>query len=88
MTVRTQRSTVVFRQPFNLSNIEGTQPAGEYLVETDEESIEGLSRVAFRRLSTYLHLPSTGLSALSREVLSVNQVELDAALMKDRGETC
>jgi hypothetical protein len=59
MTVRTTRTTISFSQPFKLRDLDDIQPAGDYLLDTDEELIEGLSRLAYRRVATLLHLPST-----------------------------
>ena len=43
MDRRTSRRTVTFARPFSLRGIDGVQPAGTYVVETDEELIQGLS---------------------------------------------
>jgi len=43
MPVRTSHKTVTFTQPFSLSGIDEVQPAGEYTVETHEDSLPGLS---------------------------------------------
>jgi hypothetical protein len=59
VTVRTTRTTISFSQPFKLRDLDDIQPAGDYLLDTDEELIEGLSRLAYRRVATLLHLPST-----------------------------
>ena len=82
--VRTTRTTISFSQPFKLRDLDDIQPAGDYLLDTDEELIEGLSRLAYRRVATLLHLPSTSLSQGRVELLSVSPAELDAALEKDR----
>jgi len=84
MTVHTTRTTISFSQPFKLRDVDDIQPAGDYLLDTDEELIEGLSRLAYRRVATLLHLPSTPLPQGRTEVLSVSPAELDAALEKDR----
>ena len=84
MTVRTTRTTISFSQPFELRDLDDIQPAGDYLLDTDEELIEGLSRLAYRRVATLLHLPSTSRPQGRTEVLSVSPAELDAALEKDR----
>ena len=84
MTVRTTRTTISFSQPFNLRDLDDIQPAGDYLLDTDEELIEGLSRLAYRRVATLLHLPSTSRPQGRTEVLSVSPTDLDAALEKDR----
>jgi hypothetical protein len=41
LTIRTTRTTVSFRNPFTLQNVEGVQAAGEYIVLIDDELIEG-----------------------------------------------
>jgi hypothetical protein len=83
MTVRTTRTTISFSRPFKLKDLDDIQPAGDYLLDTDEELIEGVSRLAYRRIAT-LHLPSTSRPQSRTEVVSVSRAELDAALEKDR----
>ncbi len=58
MDWRTSRRTVTFARPFLLRGIGGEQPAGTYLVETDEELIPGLSSLAWRRVASLMFLPS------------------------------
>ena len=84
MTIRTTRTTVSFSQPFKLKDLDDLQPAGDYILDTDEELIEGLSRLAYRRVATMLHLPSTSRPQSRIEVVSVNPAELAAALERDR----
>jgi hypothetical protein len=55
-----------------------------YILDTDEELIEGLSRLAYRRVATLLHLPSTSRPQSHTEVVSVDPAELAAALERDR----
>ena len=87
MTIRTTRSTVSFSSPFTLRNLEGVQPAGEYVVMADDELIEGLSRVAYRRLVTLFQTPAVSASRPQTQSFSISQTELDAALMKDQNQT-
>jgi hypothetical protein len=87
LTIRTDRTTVSFMNPFSLKELEGVQPAGDYLVETDNEVIEGLSRLAYRRIATLLTIPRISASQRLSERVSVDQTDLDAALMKDRQQT-
>ena len=84
MTIRTTRSTVSFSSPFTLRNLEGVQPAGEYVVLANDELIEGLSSVAYRRLVTLLQTPAISNPQRKTESFSINQTDLDAALMKDQ----
>jgi hypothetical protein len=87
LTIRTTRTTVSFRNPFTLQNVEGVQPAGEYVVLIDDELIDGLTRIAYRRLVTLFQTPAISASKRKVELVSVSQTELDAALMKDRRQT-
>jgi hypothetical protein len=84
MTIRTTRTTVSFSQPFKLKDLDDIQPAGDYLLDTDEELIEGLSRLAYQRVGTWLHLPSTSRPQSYTELVSVNPAELNAVLESDR----
>ncbi len=83
MTTRTTRKTVTFARPFSLKGIEGTQPAGAYDVDTDEELIDDLSFLAYRRVATMIHLRTDGATQIYR----VDPVELDARLLRDAGAT-
>ncbi len=84
MTIRTTRTTVSVSQPFKLKNLDDIQPAGDYLLDTDEELIEGLSRLAYQRVATWLHLPSASRPQSRTELVSVNPAELDAVQERDR----
>jgi hypothetical protein len=81
MTVRT---AISFSQPFTLRDLDDFQPAGDYLLDMDEELIEGLSGLAYRRVATFLHLPSMSRQQNRAELRSVNPAKLDAAVEKDR----
>ncbi len=87
LTDRTDRTTVSFMNPFSLKELESIQPAGNYLVETDYEVIEGISRLAYRRVATLLTIPSISTSQSLSQRVFVDQTALDAALMMDRQQT-
>lgn len=87
MTIRTTRTTVSFANPFTLRGLEGVQSAGEYVILHDDEQIEGLSRLAYRRVATLFQTPATTASQLLVKSFPISQTELDAALMKDRHQT-
>jgi hypothetical protein len=74
MTIRSRREAVTFKHPFRIRGIERLLPAGTYDVITDEESIEGLSFAAFRRIATMIVVP--GASASIREMISIGSVDL------------
>jgi hypothetical protein len=87
LTIRTTRATVSFSRPFTLQTLEGVQPAGEYVVLIDDELIEGLSRIAYRRVATLFQTPAISASQRLIQSFSISQTELDAALIKDRHQT-
>lgn len=67
---------MIFRHPFLLKGVDRTVPAGDYRVVTDEELIEGLSFLAYRRVST-IFLPATEHG--SWEMITVDPQDLAAA---------
>jgi hypothetical protein len=77
--MRTTHEAVTFERSFSLSAIDEIQPAGTYVVEVDEELIEGLSFLAYRRVATTIHLPLRGGGAGSRQAIRVDPHELAAA---------
>ncbi len=83
MTTRTGHRTVTFSQPFHLDGIEGLQPPGAYRVDTDEETIDELSFIAWRRMATTIHIRLNG----ATQIFRIDPVELDATLMRDAGMT-
>ena len=84
MSLKTTRSIATFNEPFSLRNTEGIQPAGEYNVYVEDELIPGLSRTAWRRISTLLQMPSISSSQEHSRLVVVSPAELEAALMKDQ----
>jgi hypothetical protein len=83
MTGRTTRRSVTFSQPFSLSDIEGIQPAGTYRVQTVDVSLDDGSSLSYRRISTTIELPDVGAAGLRRRVMTIDALELEAALTKD-----
>lgn len=83
MITRTGSETVTFMHPFRLSGVDEVQPAGRYLVETDEELLQTLSFPAYRRLSTFIHLAGRPNSSELARVVNIDPAELAAALARD-----
>jgi hypothetical protein len=84
LSLKTTRSIATFHEPFALRNLEGNQPPGEYSVYVEDELIAGLSRTAWRRISTLLQTPSISSSQEHSRLVVVSSAELEAALMKDQ----
>jgi hypothetical protein len=80
--MRTTRETISFDHPFSLYAVDGVQPAGAYIVEIDEELLEGLSFLAYRRVATTIYLPLRYGGPGSVQAVRVDPGELDAARWK------
>jgi hypothetical protein len=84
MVSRTTQTVVCFSSTFGLPDVDGPQPAGSYRVDHDEESIESLTRLAWRRVASFIYLPGIGQHGSTHQMVQINPVELDAALEKDQ----
>lgn len=83
MARRTTQTVVRFSKAFLLPDFDEPQPAGEYRVVHDEESIEGISRLAWRRVGSFIHLPGIGVQKSMHQMVPITPADLDAALEKD-----
>jgi hypothetical protein len=79
VTARTTRQTVTFHHPVRIEGIEEILPAGGYEVETDEESIDFLSFVAWRRIRATVMVQTKG----TLRAYAVNPSDLDASIKRD-----
>ncbi|TPQ37553.1 hypothetical protein C2U70_10760 [Bradyrhizobium guangdongense] len=85
MSYRCRREVVTFNHPFRIKGIDRLLPAGAYEVATDEEEIEGLSFLAFRRIATMIKVPAEGSRGLTMEVISIGPADLSDAQRIDAG---
>ena len=76
--MRTTREPVTFAHDYLLDGAEGVQPAGTYDVEVDEELIEGVSFLAYRRVATTIYLPLGSEAVGSHQAVRVDPGELEA----------
>jgi hypothetical protein len=83
MAVRTTETSVTFRRPFMLDAFDNPQPAGAYRLVIDDEEIEGLTFLAYRRTATMLHIPVASASFSLDDVYFVTASELAAAMEAD-----
>ena len=81
MTMRTTEKTITFHRPFCLKGVDSVLPPADYRVVTDEELIEGLSFVAYHRVSTIIFVPAPSGSAV--EMVTVDPLDLQAAQERD-----
>jgi hypothetical protein len=82
--MRTYTKTVIFHFPFKLDDDMKLQPAGSYQVDTDEELIEGLSFVAYKRVQTIIHLHSKSDNKALTRALTIKPSVLDKAIKRDK----
>ena len=86
MANRTTQIVVHFSAPFLLPGLDRAEPAGDYRIDHDEESIEGPTWFAWRRIRSYIHLPALGPGRSTREMAPIDLADLDAAIEKDLGK--
>jgi hypothetical protein len=57
--------------------------AGTYSIERIDTTLDDLSFIAYRRVSTSIMLPAVATTALQRQMILVDPLELEAALRRD-----
>ena len=82
MTVRTSRKTVTFGRPFVLQGFARVLPAGDYVIDTQEERSDTSLTLAWRHVSTIMRVHVDG----AVECPAVDPLELAEALLRDRAE--
>jgi hypothetical protein len=84
MHVRFSRSVVTFVNPFVISGYAQGFPAGDYEVVAEEEVLQGLTFVSYRRTATYLtHCGRLG-AAQPDSLQAITEFDLETALSRDR----
>jgi len=58
--IRNMTTNVTFRHAFALKGLERPVPPGTYRVDVEEDAIDGLSFLAYRRLATFITVPVAG----------------------------
>ena len=87
MRVRVKTTTVVFNYPFELSIVDWVLPPGSYEIQIEEQSIPGISFVAYRPVRVTMTLPGrTGIGS-ARQVFSIDPSELKVTLERDAAST-
>ncbi|MDR9814736.1 hypothetical protein [Rhizobium hidalgonense] len=76
-STRTTNTIVHFSAPFALPDLVGEMhPAGDYKIAEDEELVDGLSWLAYRRTATYIHLPSIAQGSRLRRIVRIEPTAL------------
>jgi hypothetical protein len=83
MMNRTVSTLVTFRHPFRIEGVAELQPAGTYIVEIEEEQLQSVSFIAWRRLETTIRLPRRPGGPMNDQVVTVDPKALEATLLLD-----
>ena len=83
MATRSWRDTVVFKHDFRIRGVDRALAPGSYEIVTDEEEIEGLSFLAFRRIATYLRAADYSRTGVRTESFDIDPNDLKEALRMD-----
>lgn len=83
---RTQHSSIHFNRPFRLPDTEEIFAAGDYDVDEEEVLIEGFSRLAYRRVATFIKVPATIENQYRMRLLAIEPEELDRIIKLDGDE--
>ncbi|WP_162917471.1 hypothetical protein [Dongia deserti] len=86
MTMRTMKSTVTFMRPFRLGALGEQLPAGRYLIETDEELLEGVSFPVYHRTATMMQLIADPARPGVTEIAMIDPEQLTEALAADAAQ--
>lgn len=81
--MRSSRDMVTFHHPFTLRGLDAEQPAGTYMVITEDEEIPGLTFLAWRRVATQIYLPAIGLEQGQQQVVTIDPKDLAACRRLD-----
>jgi hypothetical protein len=82
--MRTSRRSIVFNRPFRLKGIDRVLRPGKYEIVTDEELIDGLSFLAYRRVATMMIVPALSHQSSSVEMVAIDPHDLAVALERDQ----
>ncbi|WP_417712091.1 hypothetical protein [Roseibium aggregatum] len=80
MNTRSTRSTVKFLQPFSLREHSDVLPAGDYEIVVEEELLQDMNFLGYRKSATYLIVDGKGRT----EMREISGNDLEAALRRDR----
>jgi hypothetical protein len=76
-------TTTVFASPVFLPTLNRVLPAGAYEMETEEETLEGVTQRAYRRVEVRLFAPR-GANGSGSEMHVLSPAEFDDAVSRDR----
>ena len=79
MDTRTSSKHVTFRRPFTLRGLDGVQPAGNYVVRSEQELLDTLTCLGWRQMSLTIEILRDG----ATEHVAIDAQDLREALVRD-----
>ncbi len=83
MMTRTQQRTIHFNARALLDGLDYPLGPGDYELHEDEELIEGISWLAYRRVATFITIPPTSANGNVRRMLPVDAEAIEELLRRD-----
>jgi hypothetical protein len=80
---RTKKLIFRFNNTFSFDGSNRMFPPGDYSVLEDEELIEGISWLAYRRKATFIQIPAIGTVGPLTQLLEIDHDELTAIIDQD-----
>lgn len=87
MTTRTEQTTVDFVSPFHLTPLIAPQPPGRYRIDYDEEQIESMTMIAWRRTGAFIFLPAIGSASTKQQMVPISMADLNTLFQKDHDKS-
>jgi hypothetical protein len=84
MMTRSQHRTIHFNAPTLLDGLDYPLAPGDYELNEDEELIEGISWLAYRRVATFITIPPASANGNVSRMLPVDAQALEELLRNDR----
>jgi hypothetical protein len=79
METRSTRSHIRFRQPFTLPGLAGPQPAGRYVIHTEQEMLDTVTFMGWRQTALTIEIAQDG----ATEHVTIDAQALREALVRD-----
>ena len=79
MEIRTTSRLVTFRHPFHLDSLDGDQPPGTYTMDVEEERLDAMTLIGWRRIAVTLKLMRGG----TTEYVAIDMQDMREALLRD-----
>ena len=87
MTTLTIQNITRVSSSYLLPGFDAPQTVGDYRVDQDEELIDIFSRLAWRRVGAFGHLPAIGAVGRTHQRVTTDTLDLEAALEKDNQQS-